>query len=154
MIVKGLRTAERQAWPPTIAFFEWASSLTGTPKETTVEQLQEALDLSKTEAKELAAGIKVAKIGELIVGRRGAKTRIRWKFALPSIAGAARGLSESLEAVNHNNFPVVEGTEETEDAEHSFRLRSNRKIMFNLPRDLKTKEADRLAAFIKTLPLE
>jgi hypothetical protein len=161
-IVKGLQKANRDAWPTTLSFFDWASGVRSTPRETTFEELQAALKITKSKAREFAADIEAAGIGTRIFGRRSFKSRVRWEYTLQSVAKAARGLSDSLEVVSQNNFPatVTESSEasgssnDPDDAEHIFQLRSSRRVNFRLPRDLTAREADRLAAFIKTLPLE
>jgi hypothetical protein len=38
--------------------------------------------------------------------------------------------------------------------QHSFHLRADTEVTLDLPADLSQSEADRLAAFVKTLPLE
>jgi hypothetical protein len=160
-IVKQLREANREAYPTTLAFFEWASGVRNTPRETTFEELQATLKITKLEARQFAADIEEAGIGTRIFGRRGLKSRIRWIYTLPSVSKAARELSDTLEVASQTNFPAIrEGNEKgassdhPDDAEHFFRLRSNMRISFRLPRDLTTKEADRLAAYIRTLPIE
>ncbi|MEH2566748.1 hypothetical protein [Bradyrhizobium sp. AZCC 2289] len=160
-IVKGLQKANRDAWPTTLTFFDWASGVRSTPRETTFEELQAALKMTKSETREFAADIEAAGIGIRIFGRRGFKSRIKWEYTLQSVAKAARGMSESLELLSQGNLPAAAESSEAggysnhpNDADHVFQLRSSRRVNFRLPKDLTAKEADRLAAFIKTLPLE
>ncbi|OSJ13746.1 hypothetical protein BST63_18880 [Bradyrhizobium canariense] len=160
-IVKKLRAANNNGWRANLDFFEWASSLKLSPRETTYEELQSILKMNRTETLSYAADIEKAGIGERIVGRRKAKSRIRWLYTPQSIAAAARGLSDNLEPVSSSNFPVatasadvVSSAQDSGEADHVFQLRRDRRVTFRLPKDLTSKEADRLAAFLKTLPME
>jgi hypothetical protein len=160
-IIKRLRAANSSGWRANQDFFEWAISLKATPRETTYEDLQSVLKLNRNEMLGYAADIEAAGIGKRIVGRRKFKSRIRWIYTLRSVANAARGLSDTLEPVSDNNFPATAGPNELisstgrpDEADHVFQRRRDRRVTFRLPKDLTHKEADRLAAFLKTLPLE
>lgn len=160
-IVKGLRAASSNGWETNQAFFEWAASLKVTPRETTYDELQAALKLNRAAARSYAVDIEEAGIGERIFGRRTFKSRIRWKYTLKSVADAARGFRDTLEELSDSNFPATNEADDAspprvpiEEAEHVFQLRRDRRVQFRLPKDLSAREADRLAAFIKTLPLE
>lgn len=160
-IVKTLRKVNRGGDPTSLSFYNWASGIHRTPRETTFEDLQAALKISKLEARQFAADIESVGIGTRIFGRRSFKSRIKWKYTLQSIAQAAREQIDTLEVVSDKGFAMAAESGETigsvndaDDVEHTFQLRSGKRVHFRLPRDLTTREADRLAAFIKTLPLE
>jgi hypothetical protein len=74
--IQHLRDAYEEAWPPTMRFFEWCATQSTTPRETTIEKLQSALKLSRSETPQLVDGIMEAGIGKRIIGRHGAKSRI------------------------------------------------------------------------------
>jgi hypothetical protein len=64
---------------------------------------------------------------------------------------AARGETQEIESVPEES----EQEEVVEDMlSHAYNLRTNLQVTFDLPADLSASEADRLAAFIKTLPIE
>lgn len=101
--------------------------------------------------------------GKFKVGRRGSKTRIDWSYSLRSLGQISQG------AANHPEFIDPTNVEES-DAEgvgiealdnvindqisHSFQLRADLRIIFNLPADITAKEAERLAGFIRQVPFD
>lgn len=145
-IIKHLRDAYEEAWPPTMRFFEWCASQSSTPRETTIEKLQVVLKLSRSEAPELVNGIMDAGIGKRIIGRHGAKSRIVWEFTLQSIEKVARGETEVLQKVGSKPFASQHLIE------YSYPLRDDEPpITVKLPRDLTQRETERLAMFIQSL---
>ena len=148
-VIKQLRDAHEQSWPPTMRLFEWFASRASTPRETTVEELQSTLKLKRSETAELVNGIIEAGIGNRIVGRRRAKSRIVWHFTLASIEKVARGETEILEEIGSKPFSSQHLIE------YSYLLRDDEEaIVVKLPRDLTRREAERLATFISSLPKE
>ena len=104
-------------------------------------------------------------VATFVRGRRGAETRLEWRFRMDIVGQVARG--------DHDNLgEASEEREEGETAEnaggpddsasepaagtlaHSFRLRPNGTVTFHLPADLTETEARRLGDFIKSLPFE
>ncbi|MGA7807076.1 hypothetical protein [Bradyrhizobium sp.] len=146
--VKQLRAAYQEAWKTTLDFLKWCGEQETTPRETTVEEIQEAIGASRREMADLVSGIIEVKIGTRIIGRHGSKTRLRWLFTLRSIEKVARGETEIL----------VETGSDTPFAsdhlrEYSYPLREDEEqVLFKLPRDLTQREADRLALYIRSLP--
>jgi hypothetical protein len=146
-IIKHLRDAYEEAWPPTMRFFEWCADQLSTPRETTIEKLQSALRLSRSETPELVSGIVTSGIGKRIIGRHGAKSRIVWDFTLQSVERVASGETEILQKVGSKPFTSQHLIE------YSYPLRDDEPpITIKLPRDLTRREADRLAMFIQSLP--
>ena len=86
--------------------------------------------------------------GTFIVGRRGHESRFR-------VHEPAR------KALNDNNAEPIDDSKKAflksivskGITVHSFQLREETKISLSLPTDLTDREADRLASFIKSLPL-
>lgn len=148
-IIKHLREAWEEAWPPTMKLFESFAGRSSTPRQTTVEKLQSTLKISRRETAELVNGIVEAGIGTRIVGRRGAKSRIVWKFTLQSIEKAARGESDVLQEVGSKR------SSGRQYVDYSYQLYEDEDpLVLPLPRDLTQREADRLALFIRSLPKE
>lgn len=141
-----LQKARKEAWPPTMAFFRWAEQTKITPAETTTAELRETLDISASEAKELIDGIRDLKLAEFIVGRKSFPSRLRWLYTLPSIAKTASGAVSSPTAIANSVFS------QPNIIKHSFRLRPEDVVTFDLPEDLTLAEAERLSKFILTLP--
>jgi hypothetical protein len=86
--------------------------------------------------------------GQYVEGRRGWPSRFVWSVRSLDVADAARG-QRSLE-------PTTDGgaEEEADMIEHTFALRPDLAVSFELPDDLTKAEAARLAAFLGTLPFE
>ena len=93
------------------------------------------------------------RIGEFIVGRRGQQSRFEWSKSSLSVGRVAAGEPSDIE-----ERPADDGEEvESDDGalvEHRYRLRADLEIKFELPPDLSQREAERLADFVKTLPLQ
>jgi len=99
--------------------------------------------------------------GKYIQGRKGWPSRLKWSVGMVSLGQAATGKDSSVEELNE-----TEAVDETQDAAAaqglngdsditvSYPLRPEREVEFALPKDLTTREAQRLADFIKTLPFE
>jgi hypothetical protein len=89
--------------------------------------------------------------GTFKAGRKGWPSRFEWTAQMVSVGQAASGETEQVEET------VEAETEEEEPIaalKHVFRLRADVMVSFELPRDFTPTEADRLAAFVKTLPFE
>jgi hypothetical protein len=89
--------------------------------------------------------------GQYVEGRRGWLSRFVWSVSSIDVFRAAMGEPTQIEALEHTED---DDDLEKDTLEHSFNLRADLQIKFSLPTDLSATEAERLAAFIKTLPLE
>ncbi|MGH6836998.1 MAG: hypothetical protein ACREC9_16025 [Methylocella sp.] len=96
--------------------------------------------------------------GRFLIGRKSHKTRMAWDYSIRSLAAAAQGGAQAIEEIDPE---FVEDSIEADEEEethglltHEFQLRARDKVQIKLPSDLSAKEAERLAAFIKTLPFE
>jgi hypothetical protein len=91
-------------------------------------------------------------IGQFVVGRRGAPSRFEWNQSSLSVGRAAGGEVSELE-----ERPASSQDVEQDDADllvtHRFRLRSDVEIELRLPANFQKGEAERLADYVKTLPL-
>ncbi|MCW1413353.1 hypothetical protein OLZ32_34635 [Rhizobium sp. 1AS11] len=100
--------------------------------------------------------------GEFKNGRKGYKTRMEWSHSLISLGEVAKGEAVSVEAINPDDLDAEDDAdvpgEVSEQAEgfiqHPFQLRPDQSVTLSLPADLTMKEAQRLAAFIQTIPFE
>lgn len=79
-------------------FFDRASERANDVAETNVERvaLMAGGTLSRKQAVDLARAICDAGCGQFIIGRKGGKSRIHWKYSIKSVGDAARGRTESL----------------------------------------------------------
>ena len=91
--------------------------------------------------------------GELILGRRGFKTRFRWHNH-PAVARAFLPYLADSSASHVRDFSAEEGTESRGSAEraHPFPLRQNVTVYVRVPADVTREELNRLADFTRLLP--
>jgi len=114
-----------------------------------VGRLKEILpDVKRTEIVEVFKELAELGFGRFMVGRRGAASRFEWDVSLRSVGRAAMGKGT-----------VEAASEELDDEEttppiirHEYRLRSDFTAQIELPANLTTREAARLADFLRTLP--
>lgn len=141
------------------AFFDWAIQRQRDAAETRVDRLAYKADIDRRDVIELAHHLEDIGCAKFIVGRRGGKSRIQWNFSLRSMAEAAKGQSAALQKVQPDEAALAE--EEDEDIgdavaenmiRHGYQLRPDILITIDLPEDLSKKEAERLAAFVSSLP--
>ena len=138
-------------------FFDWAGNRQNDAAETNLDRICQKSGIDYDSAKRLAEAIDAINVGSYVVGRKGHKTRIQWKYSLKSIGAAARGASLRLNERSTDNEGEDDdtwGSENETDIEHRFRLRENRVISFVLPRDLTQREAERLSTFVQSLPFD
>lgn len=95
-------------------------------------------------------------------GRKGYKTRIEWEYSLVSLGEVAKGEAAIPEPIDlsaleddEDDFEIT-STEEMDEGliTHAFQLRPDMVLHLGFPSDLTTKEAERLAAFIRALPFD
>lgn len=93
--------------------------------------------------------------GQYIEGRHGYPSRFAWNVEHGSLAICATAQGQPVP--HDQGLPAAEedGEEATSNfLEHYFNLRVDYQLELTLPVDLTIAEADRLAAFIKSLPLD
>ena len=93
-------------------------------------------------------------LGKFVVGRHSKPSRFEWQTSALDAARAASGESNEIDL----SAPPVSEAEQDDSGEedmleHRFHLRPDFNLTMELPVDLTPVEAERLAAFIKTLPL-
>jgi hypothetical protein len=89
--------------------------------------------------------------GQFVTGRHGWPSRFVWDVGLTSVARIAAGENSEVEQI------AAEGADdevETELIAHVLNLRPTLEVTFDLPVDLTEREAERLASFISSLPME
>ena len=89
-------------------------------------------------------------VGTFIVGRHSHKSRFAWTVKNTDLARAAIG--ETSEIPDPPEAESQEPEVEEYSLEHSYNLREDFSVDFELPVDLTEGEAKRLATFIKSLP--
>lgn len=94
--------------------------------------------------------LEVLGCGTYVEGRRGWPSRFVWKVTSISTCSTAAGEVQDIESLKG----VGDDDTEVDMLKHSFNLRADFAVDLALPIDISSSEAERLAAFIKTLPLE
>jgi len=150
----------RDAEPQFIEFFKALASRQKNRSVTPLDKVLESAELTslgsesqrRRAALEFFRQLASAGAGELRIGRRGKATRFIWKAPLLEVARLASpdGGPEREEGPNL----VTQAPEESLLVTHTYLLRKNLTLKFQLPIDLTASEAERLAAMIRTLPLE
>jgi len=128
--------------------------------ESTADRVAGVVKLSYPEVIRVFKELDGVGCGQFKNGRKGYKTRMVWNHNLVSVGEVAQGQSSDIPAV----VPVDAVPEEDEPEagvevdeavrQHSFQLRPDLIVQLPLPVDLTAKEAERVAAFIRTLPFE
>jgi hypothetical protein len=144
--------------------------------ETEVKALDDELARARPpiEHNDVVAALKALekrKCGRFIVGRKGANSRMKWHVDTTRLRQAASGELDALpflETLIESDVDVTEArlvasplspvqvvTHEGEElVTHTFNLRRNLPVQFQLPSSLTRAEAERLAKFIESLPFE
>lgn len=104
--------------------------------------------------------------GRFIVGRRGAKTRMEWRLSIRGLGLAAQGAAADPEPIDpeqvddsdfelsETDVPMTEVVAESDWIAHAFQLRPDLRVTIKLPANLTSREAERLAGFIRQVPFD
>ena len=114
--------------------------------------VNEEVDIKKSEIIAAFRCLEEADCGKYVEGRHGWPSRFVWEVKSLFVAGAAKGESNLVKQAIADTDQVEES--DSEMLEHSFVLRPDLLINLDLPQDLTTSEAQRLALFITALPFE
>ncbi len=114
-----------------------------------LKQVDESYN-TRAKALELMRWLEAAGAGEVILGRAGRKTRFRWFADMREVAELALSASDSTST---RSARPNDKAPEIEMMQLPFPLRPQLTVEFNLPRDLTNEEADRLARWIRALPI-
>ncbi|MCI5047916.1 MAG: hypothetical protein MRY59_10465 [Aquisalinus sp.] len=130
-------------------FFDWYQSRGRGSRETKARVAAERTEQDYSDIVELFRSLEDMDLGRFLVGRRGAETRFYWEYDVKSIAEIAVGEADSPEDFSRDT-PI---DDESEDMlKHAFNLRPNMTVTLKLPENFTQHEAERLAAWIKSLP--
>jgi hypothetical protein len=146
------------------AVLDYCAQRQNNSRETTVDRLEEALavagsPLLRSDIVEVFRELDRAACGRFVVGRKGKPSRFEWVVGLTDVGRAARGEPVAVPPIRTSDLDgdEVESSEARraphEMREHRYWLRSELEVRLALPKDLVQAEADRLAEFIRTLPL-
>jgi hypothetical protein len=126
--------------------------------ETTVERAQTILRDHGTEASrgaivDLYQQLEQLGCGKFIVGRKHKHSRFAWNVSISSVGKAAAGEHEAIMPAPDADVDADTSEANPDLLQHTYHLRRGTSVTFELPADLTKQEAERLASFIKTLPL-
>jgi hypothetical protein len=166
--VDALRTLYVKSPTAKLAFDDFAARRRN-QRETKVDRLHavlvgKGLRISYADVRNFLQELAKLNCGEYRIGRRGWQSRLVWGVALVSLGQAAAGTRANVEELNAeeagDETDAAEEPEtappraETSDIRVIYPLRLDRHIEFLIPKDLTTREAQRLSDFIKTLPFD
>jgi DNA-binding MarR family transcriptional regulator len=82
------------------SLFDWVASRKNDTAETTIRRICEKTGMARSDAVRLVKTLSDMGCGEFIVGRKGAESRIRWRFSIISLGKAAQGEGVELDEVD------------------------------------------------------
>jgi len=133
-------------------------------KETKIERLEDLIrneggNPSRVDIVSLLKGLQEAKCGRFIVGRRGSPSRFEWSVSLRSVGLAATSGSDEVSQIDEDADEQDGDDEFADDGDdssitHAFVLRPDYRVKLTLPVDMTSREAKRLADFLRTLPFD
>jgi hypothetical protein len=135
------------------AFFEWLAGRERDSQYTKIARAAEKSGVAYREAVAIFRDLENAAIGKLIVGRKGHQSRFEWGYSLVAVGKAALGEIVSDFDIDFDNIDSNDDDADIDFITHRYILRKDKEIVFNLPFDLSPNEAERIANFIKTLPM-
>lgn len=153
--IDGLRDLYRSSREARV-FLDHAAQRERDRAEMTVESAQAilrtmGLEVSRGEIIDLYQRFEALRCGKFIIGRRGKPSRFAWSVSIVSVGRAAVG--ETGDVAEIPETPAASDVA-VEMLPHVFYLRSTLPVSIELPSDLTEREAERLANFIRALPME
>lgn len=137
------------------AFFAWIEERERSSRTTKARVAANRTEQPYSEIVDLFRNFDELRLGSFMVGRRGAETRFEWDFDVKSLARIASGKAEDAEEISPDTEDDDVDDEDAEATlEHTFNLRADLTVVVRLPENFTAREADRLAAWIKSLPFE
>jgi hypothetical protein len=142
------------------AILNYAASRKYNSAELSVDRTEAILrkggeDIARREIVEAFKALEDLGLGEFIIGRRGASSRLKWNVPMIEAGRAAQGVIESVPRLPDEELLTEEASEppvQSISMRHTYNLRPGYAVVIELPTNLSDREANRLAEFIKTLP--
>lgn len=146
-------------------FFDWLASAQRSRTKTNLDRVialleAQGLEVMRQDVTDILRELEETGCGVFVAGRRGRPSRFLWSHNLISVGRAASGSDEEPERLPDLPATQPRIARRTQRAEtpangeiiHSFNLRPDFRTEFSLPEDFTADEAERLAAFLRTLP--
>lgn len=134
------------------ALFDWFDSRTNSARETKARVASAQTNCDYGEIIELFKELADIGVGQYVVGRKGAETRIVWEYDVKGLSRIAKGDVQELIGVPAGAIKDDDPEAGDDIMAHEFVLRPGLKVTLRLPIDLSDREADRLAGWVKSLP--
>jgi hypothetical protein len=140
------------------AAFDHFAQRKNSSAQTTVDRLQTALrqdghDAARSDIIDLFRELANAGCGHFVVGRKGHPSRFEWLVSLVDVGRSAAGEAVKVEAITESERgDAINNDDGVELIEHRYRLRADLDLRFELPVNLTSAEASRIADFVRTLP--
>lgn len=144
--------ALRDADPTAKALFDWFSTRLKGARTTKARVAAERTGCDYADIISLFRRLDELGVGRFLVGRKGQESRMEWSYDVHTLVLLSNGEIDLAEAVAEDAPEFDE--EEAGNVRHRYALRPNYEIELALPADLRPREADRLANWIRTLPFE
>lgn len=113
---------------------------------------KEGLDFKRSDLIAAFRLLEGSECGKYVEGRHGWKSRFVWAVRSKFVAGAAQGIEAKVDLASEEEFD--EGVFDEEMLEHTYILRPNFVVVFELPVDLTRREVQRLSQFVESLSFE
>lgn len=153
MNIKGLRDLIEES-SDAKTFFEDLASRVKNYRVTTVDQAMRRTGAGRSEIVDIFKKMESFDLGTFVVGRRNGVSRFEWSVGMVETAQAAFGEIDEIQVASAEIEDDDADDEQTQAVKHSFVLRQDQTpLSFYLPKDLTEKEAERLAKFIQSLPI-
>lgn len=115
----------------------------------------ESVNVNRGEIVRLMQELAGLGFGRFVPGRHSRPSRMEWSVDVLELAKVAMGESDTVSEVQPEDInDEADEDADSEVLEHKFYLRSNFLVRIELPMDFTASEADRLAGFLKSLPIE
>lgn len=146
------------------SFLESLAERSHNRRVTLVDSVVKKFRANRRDVIELFKAMADAGLGEFIVGRRQSPSRFKWLSRMTDVGRAAIGEADEIGVLDASELQDLDEDEDDlgidldEDFldcyDHTFMLRAGYEpITISLPKDLTAQEAERIATFVRALPM-
>lgn len=137
-------------------FFDHMAQRQRNQTETKVDRILQVLgsgghDVARGDIVDFFKRLQELECGQFVPGRHGWPSRFVWHVEVTEAARAASGEEEYVPRIQEE---MAAPPDVPAFLTHTYNLRPDLQLKFDLPVDLTEREADRLAGFIKSMPME
>ena len=156
MIDKDALTAIATTNPCAHDLFQLWSQRLRNQKETRVgRSLEQLIDVgsnhTRTDVVAVFQTLENYGCGKFVIGRRGRKSRFVWDEPMIHVSHVALDIADEVTSTTAEEIAMEDIDDEPDWLVHSFNLRDDLEIEIELPADLTSREAERLASLMEAL---